>query len=136
MMARIDLCCNDPDNGDFAGFVSAVQVGDLELMSNQWWRASRPGPRLRVEGQRFILAGKSWPFAESKSWYGNWCWDAFWVEPSVCADFLIWLHGSRLMQVEAGEMRVFNLWKGEGCLASSRDFLERYFGKPSTYAPA
>jgi len=118
---RIDLCCNDPDNGNETGFVSAVHVGDLELISNRWWLPSRPGPRLRVDGDRFILAGKAWPFVGYKGW----------VEPEVCADFLIWLHGRRLMSIEQAETRIFNLWKRPDPLAGSRDFLVRYFSKPS-----
>jgi hypothetical protein len=135
MNARIAFCCNDPDNGCFTGFVSAIQVGDLELMSRRWW-LSKPGPRLRIKDGRFTLAGKAWPFVASKSYYGNWCWDAYWVEPEVCADFLIWLHGRQLFDVDCAETRVFNLWRGDGPLLSHRDFLARYFGKPSTYAAA
>jgi len=135
MDSRIDLCCNDPDNGNFAGYVSAIHVGDLELMSHRWWM-SRPGPRLRVEADHFILSGKRWPYLRAKEWYGNWCWDAYWVEPAVCADFLIWLHGRDLFDVETAETRVFNLWKRRDPLTGSRDFLERYFAKPSTYRGA
>lgn len=134
-LSRIELCCNDPDNGNFAGRVSAITIGDLELMS--WrWHLTPPGPRLRVDTDRFILAGKPWPYLRSKEWFGNWCWDAFYVEPKVSADFLIWLHGRKLFSVDSAEARVFNLWKRAESMAPSRDFLERYFGKPSTYSPA
>ena len=133
MLSRIELCCNDGDNGAFTGFASAIHVGDLELISRRWHHASRPGPRLRIEADRFVLAGKAWPYERMKSYFGNWCWEAFWVEPDVCADFLIWLHGRRLMSVEIAEHRVFNLWKSNQPLGSSRDFIARYFGKPSTY---
>jgi hypothetical protein len=135
MLSRIELCCNDPDNGNFAGAVSAIQVGDLELMSKRWW-LTPSGPRLRVEADRFILAGKSWPYERGKEWYGNWCWDAYWVQPEICADFLIWLHGRKLFDVECAEQRVFNLWKRDESLEGSRDFIDRYFSKPSTYSPA
>lgn len=134
MLARIEMSCNNPDNGNFSGFVAAIQVGTLELMSNSWWLPSRPGPRLKVEANRFRLAGKWWPYVESKEYFGNWCWDAFWVEPNICVDFLVWLHGRRLMQIEAGEQRVFNLWHRDAPLDDARDFLSRYFAKPSTYS--
>jgi hypothetical protein len=131
-VGRIEICCNDPDNGLFEGRAMSMQVGDLELMSRDW-----RGPKLRETADSIVIAGTPWPITASKEWFGNWCWNAYWLREDVIADFLIWAHRRDFWQVACAEERVFNLWKRPpGTLSGHRDFLARYFAKPSTYTPA
>jgi hypothetical protein len=130
MSGRVEICCNDPDNGSFDGRAMAMQIGDLELMSRDW-----RGPKLRETPEGIVIAGKHWPTVRSKEWFGNWCWNAYWLPEGIIADFLIWAHRRDFWQVDQAEERVFNLWqRPPGTLAEHRDFLARYFAKPSTYA--
>lgn len=113
-LIRIDFACNDPNNGAFAGRVAQIHLPDqlLELTANAWNILSFNGcPRLREDGNWIVLSGKRWPTVRVKEWYGNWCWNAYWMHDQVARQFLVWLHGRRLFHCECGETRLFNLWK-------------------------
>jgi hypothetical protein len=110
---RIDFACNDPDNGNFAGRVAQIHVGDaLELVARNWNILSFNGcPRFRVDRRFIVLSGKRWPIVQSVDWYGNWCWNAYWFEPDVAADFLVWLRGRDLFQCEGGDVIACDSWE-------------------------
>jgi hypothetical protein len=112
-LIRIDMACNDPDNGLFAGRVAMIHLPDqlLELTANEWNILSFRGcPRLREEPGAIILSGKRWPIVRAKEWYGNWCWNAYWMQPQAAKQFLVWLHGRGLFHCETGETWACELW--------------------------
>jgi hypothetical protein len=106
---RIAFACNDPDNGIFAGRISQIALPDglMELEARSW---DRP-PRFRDEGRAIVLAGKRWPVQFVKTWYGNWCRNAYWLTEPDARAFLIWLHGRKLFDCSCGEQRLFNIWR-------------------------
>lgn len=113
-LVRIDFCCNDPDNGLFAHAVCQIQLPDqlLELVAKQWSITSFRGcPRFAEVPGGIRLSGKRWPIVRSIEWYGNWCWNAYWMKDQVARQFLMWLHRRRLFQCECGEERLANLWE-------------------------
>jgi hypothetical protein len=110
---RFDFACNDPDNGLFAGRVPQIEINPdgLTLEAKQWNGYSFARcPRFREDGGHFILAGKRWPFIRSKDWWGNWCWNAYWLDPKVAQDFLIWLRARDLFHATEGESSLFDAW--------------------------
>lgn len=121
---RIDVACNDPDNGRFAGRAEMIQVGlpFLELTARR-----EPAPRFVEIPGRFRLSGRTWPVANSREWFGNWCWNAYWLELPHAVDFLIWLHGRELFHCDQAEARLFSLWHGRKPLP--RPFIERQLAK-------
>lgn len=128
---RVDICCNDPDNGLFDGRAAAIQLADLELAASDF-----RGPSMRLRDNRIVIAGKHWPFERSKDWFGNWCWNAYWMPLVRAVELLIWAHGRGFWDVEQAEARIYNMWRLDRSLDTHDDraFLERYFGKPSTWA--
>lgn len=108
-LIRIDICCNDPDNGLFDHVARQIDLPD-NLMELEARYYDRP-PRFVDLGGAFRLAGKRWPYVQSKEWVGNWCWNAYWLEEPVARAFLIWLHGRKLFDCTCGEQRLFNVWK-------------------------
>ena len=106
----IGFCCNDSDNGLFEEQCHAISfpAGFLELETH--WR----GRRFRVEGDAIVLSGKRWPVIGSKEWYGNWCWDAYYMRPDIAAAFLLWLRRRKLFQVDSGWSQIFDWYKGNG----------------------
>lgn len=127
----IDVACNDPDNGVFAGRAEQIQIGYdfIELEARR-----EPSPRFRERYNGFVLAGKFWPTHGSKDWVGNWCWNGYWMAIPDAVQFLAWLHQRRLYDLTSGETRIFNVWKvPEPFDQSTRDLLDRMLGKPSTY---
>lgn len=108
---RIDIACNDPDNGIFASRANGIQIADadgdlIELEPYDWER----GPRFIVTNNTFRLSGKNWPYLQSKEWYGNWCWNAYWLNTDTAIRFLHWLHSRELFQCTHGRTDFHTLW--------------------------
>ena len=59
------------------------------------------------------FAGKTRPVIGSKSWYGNWCWEAYWMKAAVAIQFMVRLHGRKLFDCTAGWDVLYDLWKAE-----------------------
>lgn len=75
-LVGIDVACNDPDNGSFAGKTMMISYGEMELEADVW-----EGFRFTVlDGRRFRLHRREFRFIERKFWIGNWCWDRFWMK--------------------------------------------------------
>lgn len=79
--------CNHPRNGLFTGLCEAINFPSLALEL----QGSRGSSKLRPVDFGIVLRGKSWPVVGQINWYGNWCWEAFRMQPGVATDFLIWL---------------------------------------------
>lgn len=107
MLIPIDMACNDPDNGLFAGRVEQLTIGSefLELT------ARRTPPRLvELPDGRLRISGRVWACHGSKEWVGNWCWNRYWLRLDVAIDMLAWLHRRQAFHCDMGETRLFNLW--------------------------
>ena len=116
---RIDIACNDPDNGLFQHRVTEIQVAGqmLELVAKQWGLLSpNRCPRFEEKSGAIVLSGKRWPIVRSREWFGNWCWNAYWFEVETARDFLQWLHRRRLFNVECGDSGLFDMWKADAPL--------------------
>jgi hypothetical protein len=117
---RIDLCCNDPENGLPTNRVSALCVATsndrdmlLELVARSHdLVAARPtGVHLRVTPEAFFLVRKGWRYHRSKAGYGNWCWDAYWTADSEARELLVWLRRSELFELEGGVTELYEAWE-------------------------
>jgi len=86
-MITVSICCNDGDNGNFAGTVAGIEIHgadgcDISLEPRTWpspkfaWLDTPPKPHDSRETAGFKVARFRFPCAHYKSWYGNWCWDA------------------------------------------------------------
>jgi hypothetical protein len=80
MAIRIDMCCNDPDNGSWTGKAEYIHIQDVELYGpvvsvnheGRKLKSARP-----AEGDTTLRIGRVVvPCLGYKTWYGNWCWDA------------------------------------------------------------
>lgn len=111
--ARFLLCVNDPANGEPSGRIAGIELcGDgttrLDLEPCKY-----PEPRFRwvqrKAEKRIRISGREFPYLGSKSWVGNWCWDAVVMSPSVAADLLNHLR-TEGWQATGGEVRYGRLW--------------------------
>jgi hypothetical protein len=87
-MITISLCCNDPDNGNFAGTVAAIEIHGTDGCDIRLEPRRFPDPRLTMvskmpkrfrahrEDRAFRIARFVFPCLGWTNWYGNWCWDA------------------------------------------------------------
>jgi len=129
-MIMVDVACNDPDNGLFAGRAEQISIG-YDLLELEPRRAA---PRFVEMTNGFRLAGKQWHSPEAKYGVGNWCWNGYWMKTKHVAHFLSWLHGRRLFSVSSGESRLFNMWQSEKPFDDSdREFIWRLISKPSSH---
>lgn len=106
----IGFAVNDPDNGLATDECMAVDFPStfLELASNGVPR------RFHTTEDSIILSGKRWPVIDWINWYGNWCWDAYWMRPDVAARFLMWLRKRDLFDAEGGWEEIGDWWDGDG----------------------
>ena len=122
----IMLACNDHRNGRFKGSFDAAELLGLDgdrLMAFEgppikarFWLRSKCGapPSFSVTGRNAGLPLRIWLHAENyRQWYGNWCWDAFFVQPETAAKFLHVVRIAKWHCYEA-ESGLFALWREPG----------------------
>lgn len=113
-MLYLDVACNNPDNGLFTGRATMLQIGCAEFQANDWERGVSFA---EIEGG-IRLAGKRWRVENSKDWVGNWCWNRYLIgtkEKTVrwyLVDFVTWLRGRRLFNLEAATVDFGDWWDG------------------------
>ncbi|MGE4323393.1 MAG: hypothetical protein AB7E60_10245 [Sphingobium sp.] len=116
MRIGIDIACNDPDNGLFAGRAAAIHVdmpGDILM---ELGACDMAGPRMRETDDGIAISNKRFPVLGQASWVGNWCWNRYWMAVDTAVDFLAWLHARGRFDVEQAEERLFNAWKSDARL--------------------
>lgn len=115
---RLQVACNNPDNGLFAHRAPALKVFDAEFDSRsisgprfiESWHQSPDRSRLEVR-----LAGKTWPTTGCTEWIGNWCWNEYQLGDGSrtagwwMVDFLTWLRSRRLYTCTHGT-QTFHAW--------------------------
>ena len=78
-LRSIDFACNDPDNGLFAGAVGEAMVGDNEIQCPTVrpvaFSIVQRGERRAIRIHRSLFEIKA-----ERKWFGNWCWNRFWLE--------------------------------------------------------
>lgn len=118
-MIFLDVCCNDPDNGLFAGRAAMLQIGEAEFGLS---RAREPAfvelaAGMQITGIR--LAGKSWQVDGAKHGVGNWCWNRYLLaRPAITArwymvEFVTWLRARGLFHCESAPSEFFE-WFNDG----------------------
>ena len=105
-LSRIDFACNDPDNGDWAGRVHAIDYGGNLSLEERGMGVFGRGLKLTVEQGRLRIHRRWFVFQKSKSWYGNWCWDAFWFHPREAKRLLRHLKASGHWHVDGGLVKL------------------------------
>jgi hypothetical protein len=124
---RIDVCCNDPDNGLFDHRAAAIQLqGDLLELAASDFR----GPTFREFPDHIKLSRRRFPTLATKVWLGNWCWNGYWMDAVDAVELLSYAHAIGAFDVEQGEERLFARWRWQEVLTESdREFLARQMVK-------
>lgn len=94
----IDFCCNDPDNGEFAGRVAAADYSGVDLVYDYYG----PGLKFTVSGRTIRIHRRVFPFSKRIFWIGNWCWDRFWFHRADGVRLLRTMRDSGKWQIEGG----------------------------------
>lgn len=113
---RLDVCCNDPDNGLFSGRAAALNLStwDGELIEIE--AADMSGPRFSEKPGAIRICRRDWPILASKDWYGNWCWNAYWLSPDVLVDLLAAVKKSGMFNCSCGASQLFHNWNDDDAL--------------------
>lgn len=103
----ISFACNHPDNGNFCGRADFIHYADsdLELYGNCSVRYLDDG-RIRISRKVFT-------YLRLKEWFGNWCWDAVWMQRAEARRLLRYLKDSKTWHAEAGPCRLYE-WFNDG----------------------
>ena len=109
---RISFACNDDRNGLFAGRAYcasvAVRRGEFDLYHDDIER----GSAFAVEAARLRIHRRWFPFVSRKEWFGNWCWDAFYLARPVAIGLIDAMRRSGVWHCEGGTARLCDWWDG------------------------
>jgi hypothetical protein len=104
----VSIACNSHENGAFRGRADSIHYGDdqdLELQHQDWYRGVKvtflKDGRVRIGRRTFV-------YERHKEWYGNWCWDGFWMKRKEARRLLRYLHDSGRWHCEAGPCRLYD----------------------------
>ncbi len=104
---RVDIACNDPDNGVFDGRARAVHVGSTEF----WCKFGDWAPKL-TEGDGWIrIGGLKLQCQGSKYGVGNWCWNGYYLQPSEVERLVNWPKFRAWFDVDQASSGVFERYK-------------------------
>lgn len=117
----IDIACNDPDNGLFAGRAGIIMIGDdyIELESDNCHERSYnggyrftelPDGSIRLHRRRFEVVS-------SKELFGNWCWNRYWLDRTEAKRFILTLRESGRWRCTCGPMPWYAWFNREGRFA-------------------
>ena len=113
-LMAVDVACNDPDNGNFAGRTMMVQVGEMEIEADNW-----AGYAFSVlDSGQVRLHRRAFSFVDRKFWMGNWCWDRFWMRRSEAKRFLGMLRDSGRWRCTSAPCRLYDWFNREGQFAA------------------
>jgi hypothetical protein len=115
---RVGFACNDPDNGNFTGRAWMANVESLYRVGRHRWDAELGhdnwghGCALTVDHtlMRLRIHRVWFPFKSHKSWFGNWCWDAFEFERSTTKRLLELMRERGNWRCEAGPSVFYRWW--------------------------
>lgn len=126
-LVRIDVCCNDPDNGLFDARAAAIELQDgLAEITSLDFR----GPVFRVHADHIQISRRRFRYSYAKEWFGNWCWNAYWLDVDDAVELLAYAHSLGAFHLEMGEERLFARWRDERSLDDAdRDLLGRLLVK-------
>lgn len=106
--AWIDIACNDPDNGSFAGRAHMVtyRLWDgsyCELEADNWkgYAFTELAGGIRIHRRVFGIDG-------SKDWVGNWCWNGYKLKRKEAKRFLSTLRESGRWKCTHGPCRWYD----------------------------
>lgn len=122
-MLYLDVACNDPDNGIFAGRAQGLTIGDAEFMPRNWPR----GYAFSELNGAVRLAGAPWRIASSKRHFGNWCWNRYELYHAgkttrwYLVDFVKWLRKQKQFSCDCAPSEFFDWFENEEVVASDAD---------------
>ena len=103
------IACNDSDNGDFEYRANAIALGfpeatlDLGLV---WARA----PFFNAWRDRIKIGRKTYAIKDLQSWVGNWCWNAYYLEPVHASRLVYDLMRDKRFACEGGYVDACEAW--------------------------
>lgn len=110
---RLDVCCNDPDNGIFAHQADALHVDTWDGESIEFEARSLRLPRFSERPGAIRICRRNWPILASTEWYGNWCWNAYWLAPGTLLDLLAAVKKSRLFYCGQAPSQLYDNWNND-----------------------
>jgi hypothetical protein len=115
MLTLISIACNHPDNGFFMGRFDAAHYGndqDTEITSKYYGCRGGMGVRYLGDG-KIRISRRVFRFEREREWFGNWCWNALWMEHAEARRLLRYLMASKKWYCEGGPTRLYR-WFNNG----------------------
>lgn len=106
---EVMLCCNNPNNGCFAGRLYAIEIGPNMTFSGVGY-SDRDCMRMRWLTDKVALGGRHFEVSNHKEWVGNWCWDRVHMPGEDVLKLLNWPRFRRFFELAEAEVRLSNWW--------------------------
>ena len=131
-LIRIEVVCNDGNNGMFLGKVTSIHFFDCILTTSIWDDDGEVGTKIEfgknqmsifknVKSKRNITI----PVFKQETFVGSWIADSVWISRQSLADILNFLnrHSKEEWNMEEGISEIFDKWKNNKKFSQS-DFIE------------
>lgn len=112
--AYVDIACNDPDNGNFAGRTHMITYNFndkeyVELEADNWegYAFTEIEGGIRLHRNIFSVVA-------SKAWIGNWCWNRYKLPRPQAKKLIATLRDSGRWRCTHGPTRWFDWFNREG----------------------
>lgn len=112
------IACND-DNGNFEYRANAIALGFPEANLDLGMIWARP-PFFNAWRDRIKLGRKTYPIKDQQSWVGNWCWNAYYLEPVHAARLVHDLMRDKRFSCEGGYVDACEAWDAKDLNAFMR----------------
>lgn len=92
---QIDLCVNDPNNGNSTGMLWAIQFDNVIHLESNFI----PDPDVRCyrcDDHHVKIGRRKFPIIGYAFWVGNWCWDTITVTVATANEILAYIQSLRL----------------------------------------
>lgn len=127
---RLEVACNDPDNGLFAHCAEQFQITTWDGQDIEFAVCREYVPRFAELPNAIRWCRRVWPVLASKEWYGNWCWNAYWLDPGVLVVLLEALKNGGAYHLDCGPSQLYENWNAAGRLNRGL-WAANLWGRPS-----
>jgi hypothetical protein len=110
---RLDVLCNNPDNGLFAYQAEGLQVTTWDGEDIEFTCQRVRAPRFVEVSGGFRFMRVKWSILYSREWFGNWCWNAYWLTPEDIMRLLARVKASRAFSCDQGPTALFGNWNDD-----------------------
>lgn len=107
-LIQVMVCCNEPQNGHFSGYLTGLDLGELRLYCG----LTEEGCWMLFEGNYLKVSNDQFYVVDRERWVGNWCWDRITMPAESACRLLNWARKNDFYW-EEGPSEFVSIFDGE-----------------------